>query len=306
MNAARLEEERGQAVRIRAQELPQGRKRYGNSVYAPEALYRIRQLCLARKQYTKAFDAFQTIVGRYPNTRASTRSSASNTASRAPCSTAPGRYAWGVSRLHPRAKALEYFETCSSTPPTATTRPLALMNIARGHQRMRNTEEAIDALDRMINTYPQSLLAPDAYLKLGQAHASLVEGPSTTKAPPRSHHLFRRLHDPLPERSQHLDRGQGLDEMKTILAESKITIADFYFYKRDNYTAARVFYNEAITVYPDSAHCAGRKDSAWPRSKPRPPAGRFPPAPSPARPRRRSAFSSFESPPPCGFAKLGP
>jgi outer membrane protein assembly factor BamD len=40
--------------------------------------------------------------------------------------------------------------------------------------------------------------------------------------------------------------------MKTVLAESKMKMADFYFYKRDNYTAARVFYNEAITVYPDS------------------------------------------------------
>jgi outer membrane protein assembly factor BamD len=29
-------------------------------------------------------------------------------------------------------------------------------------------------------------------------------------------------------------------------------MADFYFYKRYNYTAARVFYNEAITSYPDS------------------------------------------------------
>ena len=44
----------------------------------------------------------------------------------------------------------------------------------------------------------------------------------------------------------------GLDQMRSVLAESKIKMADFYFYKRDNYTAARVFYNEAITVYPDS------------------------------------------------------
>jgi len=45
---------------------------------------------------------------------------------------------------------------------------------------------------------------------------------------------------------------QGLDGMKKMLAQSKMKIGDFYFYKRDNYTAARVFYNEAITSYPDS------------------------------------------------------
>jgi outer membrane protein assembly factor BamD len=45
---------------------------------------------------------------------------------------------------------------------------------------------------------------------------------------------------------------QGLDGMKKMLAESKMKMADFYFHKRDNYLAARVFYNEAITAYPDS------------------------------------------------------
>ena len=52
---------------------------------------------------------------------------------------------------------------------------------------------------------------------------------------------------------------KGLDGMKTMLAESKIRMADFYFYKRSNYKAARVFYNEAITAYPESAVAAKAK-----------------------------------------------
>lgn len=32
-----------------------------------------------------------------------------------------------------------------------------------------------------------------------------------------------------------------------------MTIAEFYFYRRSNFRAARVFYNEAITAFPDSA-----------------------------------------------------
>jgi outer membrane protein assembly factor BamD len=49
------------------------------------------------------------------------------------------------------------------------------------------------------------------------------------------------------------DAAGELDKMKRVLAMSKIKIGDFYFYKRDNYPAARVFYNEAITSYPDSS-----------------------------------------------------
>jgi outer membrane protein assembly factor BamD len=45
---------------------------------------------------------------------------------------------------------------------------------------------------------------------------------------------------------------KGLAGMKKVLAQSKLTIADYYYKYRRNYKAAKVFYNEAITVYPDS------------------------------------------------------
>ena len=46
---------------------------------------------------------------------------------------------------------------------------------------------------------------------------------------------------------------KGLAQIKTEFARSKIKIAEFYQYKRRNYVAAKVLYNEAITSYPDSA-----------------------------------------------------
>ena len=41
--------------------------------------------------------------------------------------------------------------------------------------------------------------------------------------------------------------------------KAKVKIGDFYFYKRSNYTAAKVFYNEAITSYPESPIAARAK-----------------------------------------------
>jgi outer membrane protein assembly factor BamD len=49
---------------------------------------------------------------------------------------------------------------------------------------------------------------------------------------------------------------KGLANMKKVLALSKMTLADYYFKYRHNYQGAKVFYNEAITVYPDSAVAA--------------------------------------------------
>jgi outer membrane protein assembly factor BamD len=162
---------------------------------------------------------------------------------------------WGLlPGFKQRDKAIEYFETILANAPYSDYAPLALMNIARGHNYLKQTEEAIDALDRMINTYPQSILTPDAYLKLAQTHAKLVDGPyydqASTKESITYYTDFMLLY---PSDANVAVAEKGLDQMKTMLAESKIKIGDFYFHKRDNYKAARVFYNEAITAYPDSA-----------------------------------------------------
>jgi outer membrane protein assembly factor BamD len=112
----------------------------------------------------------------------------------------------------------------------------------------------------MINNYGQSLLAPDAYLKLAQTHATLVDGPfydqGATKEAITYFTDFMLL---FPGDSNVGNAEKGLDSMKTMLAESKIRMADFYFYKRSNFKAARVFYNEAITAYPESTVAAKAK-----------------------------------------------
>jgi outer membrane protein assembly factor BamD len=128
------------------------------------------------------------------------------------------------------------------------------MCIARAHQRFKNPPERIDALDRMINAYPKSLLAPDAYLQIAQAQASLVEGPdydqTATKEAITYYEDFMILYPGDPNIAV---AEKGLAQMKQVLAESKMRIGKYYFKYRNNYKAARVFYNEAITDYPDSS-----------------------------------------------------
>jgi outer membrane protein assembly factor BamD len=253
MNKARTAEESGSAgSAISAYD--KVAKKYPNSVYAPEALYRAAKLRLARKQYLKAFESYQNVTIRYPNTKRFNEIIGEQYRIASALLDGARNRTWGwLPGFRNREKAIEYFEIILVTAPYSDYAPLALMNIARGHQKLRNTEEAIDALDRMVNNYPQSLLAPDAYLKLAQAHASLVEGPyydqGSTKEAVTYFEDFMIL---FPSDTNIAAAAKGLDNMKVVLAESKMRIGDFYFYHRDNFKAARVFYNEAITAYPDS------------------------------------------------------
>ena len=253
MNKARTAEEDGSFGRA-IKTYGRVAKKYPNSVYAPEALYRSAKLRLQKKQYTKAFADFQAVLSRYPNTtRFNEIVGEQYRIASALLDGARGRILWVFPGFRNREKAIEEFEYVLINAPYSEYAPLALMNIARGHQRLKNTEEAIDALDRMINNYPQSLLAPDAYLRLAETHASLVEGPYYDQESTREAiTYFEDFMILYPSDNNVAKAEKGLSDMKKVLAESKMKMADFYFFRRDNYKAARVFYNEAITVYPDS------------------------------------------------------
>lgn len=261
MNKARANEEDGSS-RSAIRGYQAIAKKYPNSIYAPEALYRSARLRLTRKEYAKAFEDFQGVLSRYPNTKRFNEIIGEQyRIASALLDGARGRMMFGLlPGFTQRDKAIEYFETILANAPYSDYAPLSLMNIARGHQKLGNEPDAIDALDRMINNYSQSLLAPDAYLKLAQMHASLVDGPYYDQAATKeSITYFTDFMLLFPGDGNIGSAEKGLDGMKTMLAESKMKIADFYFHKRSNFKAARVFYNEAITAYPESAIAARAK-----------------------------------------------
>ena len=253
MNSARKSEEAG-SRRSAIRAYGNVAKKYPNSIYAPEALYRSAHLRLAGRDFQKAFEDFQGVVGRYPNTKRFNEIIGEQYRIASALLDGARNRTWGwLPGFRNREKGIEYFEFILINAPYSDYAPLALMNIARGHQNLREPEEAIDALDRMINSYPQSLLAPDAYLKLAQAHAGLVEGPYYDQASSKEAvTYFEDFMILFPSDPSIAAAAKGLDGMKVVIAESKMKIGDFYLYKRSNFKAAKVFYNEAITAYPDS------------------------------------------------------
>jgi outer membrane protein assembly factor BamD len=229
-------------------------RKYQGSVYAPEALYRAGKILTRRKQYYDAFSDYQLMLRRYPNTKRFNDVIGEQYRIASVLLDGAHNWIWGwLPAPSNRPKAVSFFEVIILDAPYSDYAPLALMDVARGNQQEKETEEAIDALDRMVNTYPQSVLAPVAYLKLGDLHASLSEGPkydqASTKEAMTYYEDFMILY---PGDAGIPQAAAGVDKMKTILAQSKIYIGDYYFYKRLNFVAAKVYYNEAITAYPDS------------------------------------------------------
>jgi outer membrane protein assembly factor BamD len=283
MNRARTAEEAGHEGSALSLYGTVGKK-YPNSVFAAEALFRIGMIRQKRQQYYKAFDTYQQMLSRYPNSEKFTQVIGEQYRIASALFEGKRSRIWGFfPGFRNREKALEYFETIVHTAPYSDYAPLSLMNASRGYKQINETEAAIDALDRMINTYPKSVLTPDAYLRIAQTHASLVDGPAYDQASTKEAITYYEDYMILfPGDPGMASAEKGLAQMKKTLAQSKITMADYYFKYRRNYKAAKVFYNEAITVYPDSEIAAQARakltvvdakldqQAAMPASKPKP------------------------------------
>ena len=253
MNKARASEESGH-LSSALSSYQRVVKRYGSSVYAAEALYRSGNILQKRRQYYKAFDSYQSLLVLYPNSDKFNQVVGEQYRIASALMEGKRSYFWGwFPGFKNRERSVQYMEQIVANAPYSDYAPLSLMNAARGYQKLGGHEEAIDALDRMINNYPQSLLAPDAYIQLAKTHASLVDGPeydqTSTKDAATYFEDFIIL---FPNDPNVATAAKGQAKMKTVLAESKITMGDFYFYHRKNWVAAKVFYNEAITAYPES------------------------------------------------------
>ncbi|MEM7673327.1 MAG: outer membrane protein assembly factor BamD [Verrucomicrobiota bacterium] len=231
---------------------------YIRTIPAPDALVEMSRIQQNRKQWNKAFETLQITLLRYPDYEGfQTIVAEQFKIATALMDGARGRFLWIIPTFKNSKKARQYFETVVANGPYSDYAPLALMNVAIVSDRRNEPEYAIDALDRMINIYPDNMLAADAYYQLAEVYSGLVEGPAYDQGSTRE--AISYYEDFLilfPDSPLIGDAESGLETMKEVYARSKYDLGEFYFVYRRNTTAALTFYNEAITVAPDSDSAA--------------------------------------------------
>jgi outer membrane protein assembly factor BamD len=230
-------------------------KKYPRGSAAPEAMYRSAKIYVKEKDPQRAFDLYDSIIRAYPDF--GHYNELISEEYRIAYDMVKGRsdkkmlglFTWGAGR----ERGIAAFERLVFNAPYSDYAPLALMNIAETYLDMGTLESAIYTLDRLITNYPNSIVTPDGYLRMAQVQEKLVDGPLYDQGATResiNHYedfLILFPNDPNVGTAE-----QGLARMKEMMAESRMKMADFYYYKRSRYTAAKVFYNEAITIAPTS------------------------------------------------------
>jgi len=234
---------------------------YPRSEFAAPALFNYAGIHYQRKNWKKSFDAFQRILQRYPEFPRFNEVIAFQFNIAIALAEGDGvRLLW-VIPYKALNRSVAYFEIVVSNAPYSDLAPLALMNVAMIHRHQGNSAEAIDALDRLINNYPNTLVSDEAYLNLADTFASLVDGPEYDQGATREAiSYYQDFLILFPENERVAIGEEGLRDMRNIYAASKLVIGEFYFHYRNWYQAAEIFFNEAITIAPDSESAARARD----------------------------------------------
>jgi outer membrane protein assembly factor BamD len=233
-------------------------KDYPTSRAAGEALHLRGLIYMAKERWKKGFEQLQRAIEEHPEYEHFDQI----ISSQFDCATAlmegaRGRILWVFPGFKQYDTAAKHFEQIVGNAPYSDYAPLALMNIALVSETRDEPEEAIDALDRLINYYPQSMLAPDAYYNLAQTYSSLVQGEEYDQGSTRQAISYYEDFLILFPTSNYTGEVEAhLKQMENLLASSRLNLGNFYYYFRSNNTAALVFYNEAITIAPDSEAAA--------------------------------------------------
>ena len=228
-------------------------KKYPTCSYAPEAYYQTGDIHVSRKDYKKAFEAYNFAIVRHPDFPKFNEvlEKQFNIAERT-MNSKSGQYFFLI-KFHNYDAAIQYFETIVGNAPYSEYAPKSLMRVAIMHRTQGDQPKAIDALDRLINFYSNNEIAPEAYLALADTFSSMVAGPDYDQGATRE--AISYYHDFLilfPNSDLITEGEEKLADMQDVHAQSKFIIGEYYFKRRSNYRAAEVFFNDAITVSPNS------------------------------------------------------
>lgn len=229
-------------------------KKYPTAEATADARFLRAQILMSKARWVKGFEQLQEIIANHPKYENFDRViGAQFDCATALMEGARGRILWVIPGFKQYREAILQFEQIVRNAPYADYAPLALMNIAIISEQEEKPEEAIDALDRLINYYPQSMLAPDAYYNMAETYANLVKGAQYDQGSTRQAISYYEDFLILFPQSNYLGEVESnLGAMEDLLARSRLNLGDFYYNYRSNNTAALVFYNETITIAPDS------------------------------------------------------
>lgn len=229
-------------------------QKYPQSREAPWANYRCGILYESNHEFNSAINHFTKIVKKYPETTwfVPAVEHYFSVAKKLQEGVRP-RYFGLIPGLRDRTSAIKNYESVVKYAPFSIYAPQALIEISDLQCQARKYDLAVDALDRLIDKYPDSVYVPDAYLKIADIYESLVHGNDYNQGGAiTARRYYEEFCLMFPHHEKITFAREKIKELDRKIARAKISIGNFYFNSRNNPKAACILFREAIDVAPYS------------------------------------------------------
>jgi outer membrane protein assembly factor BamD len=229
-------------------------KAYPASALAAKAQYRVAEILDAQGNSNKAFDAYQTLVSRYPDTPEFEQAVAQQVI--IANGFLQGRRVdfLGIPILPGAERAQQMYEAILKNAPYSKHAPIAQFNLGLSLERQKMVPAARQAFQTVLDKYPNSDVADDALYQIGYIY--MRTGLSGQSQDLSSLVLAKEtFEDFLLQFPNSEKAAQARDNLATIGARESgdiMAIAKYYDWAK-NYKAAVIYYNDVIRKQPKTA-----------------------------------------------------
>lgn len=226
-------------------------KAYPASGLASKAQYRVAEILESAGDLSKAFDAYQTLITRYPDTPEFEKSVTKQVLIANAYLAGKKLNFLGMAIVPATDRAETMFSSILKNAPFSKNAPIAQFNLGLTYEKQAKLKEASTAYQGVLDKYPNSSIADDALYQIGYLYMQV--GASGRSQDLSSLVLAKNtFEDFLLQYPNSEKAAQARDNLKTIGGkESGDIMAIAQFYDRyKNYRAAAIYYNDVIRRQP--------------------------------------------------------
>ena len=226
-------------------------RKYPVSPLASKAQFRIAELLESLDEPSKAFDAYQTLLTRYPDTAEFEKSVSRQVLIANRFLTGTKLSFLGMKILPSTDRAEQMFASILKNAPYSKNASVAQFNLGLTYEKQGKLKEAAAAYQTVIDKYTNSSIADDALYQIGYIH--MMVGRSGRSQDLSSLVLAKNtFEDFLLQYPTSEKAAQARDNLVSLGGKESgdlMAIAKFYDRYRD-YRAAAIYYNDVIRRKP--------------------------------------------------------
>ncbi len=231
------------------------------SPLASRAQYRIAELLEATGDLSKAFDAYQTLITRYPDTPEFEKSVTKQVLIANEFLAGRKLKFFGMEIVPSTDRAEQMFSSILKNAPFSKNAPIAQFNLGLTYEKQGKLKEASSAYQTVLDKYASSSIADDALYQIGYIYMQV--GQSGRSQDLSSLVLAKNtFEDFLLQYPTSEKAAQARDNLAAIGGKESgdlLSIAKFYD-RYKNYRAASIYYNDVIRRQPGTEQATFARD----------------------------------------------